>query len=50
MAANGGSTIYRNIPDVALTSDNVYVAYGNVSSDVLEAPVAPRPCGRDSWR
>jgi hypothetical protein len=32
MTANGGSTIYRNIPDVALTADNVYVVYGNGSS------------------
>lgn len=28
MAANGGSTTYRNVPDVALTADNVYVVYG----------------------
>ena len=32
MSANGGSTAYRNIPDVALTADNVYVAYGDGSS------------------
>lgn len=32
MAVNGGSTGYRNIPDVALTGDNVYVLYGNGSS------------------
>jgi len=33
MAANAGSTTYRNIPDVALTADNVFVSYnnGNVS-------------------
>ena len=29
MASNGGSTTYRNTPDVALTADNVYVRYGN---------------------
>ena len=29
MAANQGSTTMRNIPDVALTADNVYVPYGN---------------------
>ena len=29
MAANGGSTSYRNIPDVALTADNVNVIYSN---------------------
>ena len=31
MAGNGGSTSYRNIPDVALTADNVYVIYDNGS-------------------
>ena len=29
---NGGSTTMRNIPDVALTADNVYVLYGNGSN------------------
>lgn len=29
---NGGSNTKRNIPDVALTADNVYVAYGDGSS------------------
>jgi hypothetical protein len=32
MAGRGGSTVNRNIPDVALTADNVYVTYGNGSS------------------
>ena len=32
MTANHGSTTLRNIPDVALTADNVYVRYGNGSS------------------
>ena len=31
-STNGGSTTMRNIPDVALTGDNVYVTYGNGSS------------------
>jgi len=31
MASNGGSTAHRNIPDVALTADNVYVAYNDGS-------------------
>ena len=31
MAANAGSVIFRNTPDVALTADNVYVAYGKGS-------------------
>ncbi len=32
MAANSGSTINRNIPDVAMTADAVYVIYNNGSS------------------
>ena len=32
MTANLGSTTMRNVPDVALTADNVYVLYGNGSS------------------
>ena len=31
-AAAQGSATFRNIPDVALTADNVYVAYGNGTS------------------
>ena len=29
MTSNGGSTSHRNIPDVALTADNVFVSYNN---------------------
>ncbi len=32
MSANQGSTTKRNVPDVALTADNVYVVYNNGSS------------------
>jgi uncharacterized repeat protein (TIGR03803 family) len=32
MTANQGSTTMRNLPDVALTADNVYVMYGNGKS------------------
>jgi uncharacterized repeat protein (TIGR01451 family) len=32
MATNHGSTTMRNVPDVALTGDNVYVVYNNGSS------------------
>jgi subtilase family serine protease len=32
MAINQGSTTMRNVPDVALTGDNVYVRYNNGSS------------------
>lgn len=32
MSSNGGSATNRNIPDVALTADNVFVDYGNGTS------------------
>jgi len=32
MTANGGSTTYRNIPDVALTAENIYVVYNSGTS------------------
>ena len=35
MTANQGSTTMRNIPDVALTADNVYVIDGNGGSGVV---------------
>jgi uncharacterized repeat protein (TIGR01451 family) len=35
MTANLGSTTMRNIPDVALTADDVYVVYGNGSTGVF---------------
>jgi len=35
MAANGGSTSARNIPDVALVADGVYVLYGHGSRESL---------------
>jgi hypothetical protein len=35
MTANQGSTTMRNIPDVALTGDNVYVAYGNGGNGIF---------------
>ena len=35
MALNQGSTTYRNIPDVALTADNVYVVYGGGATGVF---------------
>ena len=35
MTANLGSTTMRNVPDVALTADNVYVVYGNGSTGVF---------------
>jgi subtilase family serine protease len=35
MASNGGSASFRNIPDVALTADNVFVDYNNGTSDIF---------------
>ena len=35
MSANQGSTTMRNVPDVALTADNVYVIFGNGSSETV---------------
>jgi len=35
MASNGGSTTYRNVPDVALTGDNVYVLYGGGAAETV---------------
>ena len=32
MAANSGSSSMRNVPDVALTADNIYVTYNNGSA------------------
>ena len=32
LAGRGGSASYRNIPDVALTADNIYVVYGGSGS------------------
>jgi len=33
MSANDGSTMMRNIPDVALTADHVWITYGNGQSE-----------------
>lgn len=35
MNLNGGSTAQRNLPDVAMVSDNVYVYYGNGQSGAV---------------
>ncbi len=35
MTTNQGSTTMRNIPDVALTADNVYVVYGNGNTGIF---------------
>ena len=35
MTANQGSATMRNIPDVAMTADNVYIIYGNGKADAF---------------
>jgi len=45
MVANGGSTIMRNIPDVALTADNVYITADNGS----EGTVGGTSCAAPLW-
>jgi Concanavalin A-like lectin/glucanases superfamily/Pro-kumamolisin, activation domain len=44
-AANGGSTSLRNIPDVALTSDDIWVTFGNGS----EASFIGTSCAAPLW-
>ncbi len=43
MTANQGSTTYRNLPDVALTADNVWVIYGNGQSGSFGGTSAATP-------
>jgi uncharacterized repeat protein (TIGR01451 family) len=45
MTANGGSTTMRNLPDVALVGDNVYVIYGSG----LSAPFGGTSCAAPLW-
>jgi len=45
LVGRGGSTGNRNIPDVALTADNIYVAYGNGSS----GEVGGTSCAAPLW-
>ena len=50
MAARGGSTTYRNIPDVAANADNVYEIYdnGNDSDDAFDDN-AGTSCAAPLW-
>jgi len=50
MTANQGSTTMRNLPDVAMTADNVYVIYGSGQAGSFGAPVVRRRCGQPSLR
>ena len=45
MSGNGGSTTMRNIPDVAMVGDNVYVRYGNGAAE----SVGGTSCAAPLW-
>jgi uncharacterized repeat protein (TIGR03803 family) len=45
MTANGGSTTYRNLPDVAAIADDVYITFGNGEAE----PVAGTSCAAPLW-
>ena len=46
LGARGGSTVYRNTPDVALTGDNVYITYGGYGASMGEAGTS---CAAPLW-
>ncbi|HVV01279.1 MAG TPA: protease pro-enzyme activation domain-containing protein, partial [Verrucomicrobiae bacterium] len=48
MTANQGSTVYRNIPDVALTADNVWVDY-HQSSIATNGAFGGTSCAAPLW-
>ena len=43
MVANQGSTTMRNVPDVALTADNIYVVHGNGKTSIVGGTSAAAP-------
>jgi uncharacterized repeat protein (TIGR01451 family) len=45
LTANGGSTTFRNIPDVAMVGDNVYV----IADDGVEYDVGGTSCAAPLW-
>src|SRR5206468_2347156 len=45
IGANGGSAIWRNVPDVALTADNVFV----VANNGQQLSVAGTSCSAPLW-
>ena len=47
LAGRGGSTVYRNLPDVALTADNVYVVYGGAGAG--SGGVGSTSCAAPLW-
>jgi len=45
MTTNGGSTVYRNVPDVALTASNVFLIYNHDTTD----EVVGTSCAAPLW-
>ena len=45
MTTNGGSMTLRNIPDVALTADNIWVIYNNGTNALFGGTSVRRRCG-----
>ena len=43
MTLNHGSTTFRNVPDVALTADNIFVIYDNNTHDIFGGTSAAAP-------
>ena len=46
MTANEGSTTMRNVPDVAMTADNVYIV---ANADADDGPVGGTSCAAPAW-
>ena len=49
MLSNQGSTTWRNVPDVALTAENVYVVYSNGISGTFGEPFGGTSCAAPLW-
>ena len=51
MSSNGGSTAFRNVPDVAICATNVFAVYHNYPtySSQLEGPVWGTSCAAPLW-
>lgn len=43
MASNQGSTVYRNIPDVAMPADNIFVRYNNGAAGAVSGTSCAAP-------
>jgi len=43
MAANGGSSVFRNVPDVACVAANIFVTYNNGASGIFDGTSCAAP-------